>query len=140
MGILADLFVATNSTARMYEQRHLSGDLGDEYDRAEFRGFTDLNLGMLWALIDGQEFDFAQYSLEEVVPPDESWLFRLPPAFVQKLEGLKDLDIDKLAESWANTEEMACKPSDVRPIIEQLIRLVGVSIHSSQGLFLWGSL
>jgi hypothetical protein len=140
MGILADLFAATDANARKYEERLLSRNLGDEYDRAEFKGLTDLNFGMLWALIDGVEFDFDKYSLEEVIPPEESWLFRFPPVLVQKLEGLTESDVDKFAESWARTEELACQPSDVRPIIEQLVRLAGISKRRSLGLFLWGSL
>ena len=56
MGILADIFVATREDALHYETIFLAEQKlpTDCYERVEYKGFTGLEFGTLWAIMAGK--------------------------------------------------------------------------------------
>ena len=81
MAILSDFFVSTESDAAKYEALRSGGCLLNDYEVIEFKGLTNLELGTLWAIIEGQEFHFEKHALESLGPQGHSWLFRFPSTF-----------------------------------------------------------
>jgi hypothetical protein len=54
MGILADIFVAAPDDAVHYAELALEGELpADRFEYEQFGGFTQLELEVLWSMIDG---------------------------------------------------------------------------------------
>jgi hypothetical protein len=80
-----------------------------------------------------------QHALEEVAGGDETWTFRFPVAYVQKLKQLGAPEIAAAASAWAATEEISGAASDVAPVIAKLVALAR-SIDRDRGLFVWTSL
>ena len=147
MGILADLFVATPPEAAVYEETLLR-DLAaaeEQYDPARFRGLTDLNFSILWAMLAGEQWDLKKHALTTVrlVEPGETWLFRFPQPFCELLAALSDEEAREVSERWAETEELTLDRwtvADVLPVVERLRELSRQAINSDDDLFLWGSL
>lgn len=142
MGILADVFVATTADALRYEEVMLDkGDMS-AFERVESKGFTSLELGTLWAIIDGVEWDVDRHMLTTVKAADEgeTWLEQFPDALVASLAALTESSIPKIADAWGKTEELQCSGTELRPIIQDLRRLAQSSRRSGKRMFLWGSL
>jgi hypothetical protein len=145
MGIISDLFVSTPAAANDYAASILRGRTAHigKYHPAEYKGLTTLEFGMLWALIEGVEWDIDKHMLEEVSygEGDESWLCRFQAPLVDLLSQLTDANIDKYAVAWAQTEELSgSTAADLRPIIVDLRRLAIDAKTSGNQMFLWGSL
>ncbi|TMG73160.1 MAG: hypothetical protein E6H80_10360 [Betaproteobacteria bacterium] len=143
MGILSDLFVAEPRDAPSYESLQSSGKLpAGRFERVQFKGLTDLNFGILWAFLEGQEWDIKTHVLEEVAmgKGGETWLFQFPRPLVAKLGVLDRSGVVRAAEFWAQTEELMCDPSEIEPVVAELVRLAQIAASSTKGLFLWGSL
>lgn len=147
MGILADLFVATPPEAAVYEETLLrsSAAAEEQYDPAHFRGLTDLNFSILWAMLAEEEWDLRRHALTTITveEPGETWLFQFPQPFCEKLAALSDEEVRNVSQAWAATEELALDRwtvDDVLPVVERLRELSKRAINSDDALFLWGSL
>lgn len=143
MGILADLFVADPKDAITYEALQLKGAITpDKFDRAEFKGLTDLEFGTLWAILQNEEWNVKSHCLETISleGQGETWLFRFPEPFLSRLSSLDSSEIGRAAKAWAATEELQCEPSDIEPVIRELARLAKAATRDGKGLYLWGSL
>jgi len=142
MGILSDLFVSTHEDASLYQERYLARALkSSAYQRVEYKGITDLELGTLWAVVQGDEWDINVHRLNQVAfgAGGETWLFRFPDAFVRSLQSLDEARISRASELWASTEELKCAPTYLMPVVSDLNRLSKLAT-GDKGLFLWGSL
>jgi hypothetical protein len=143
MGLLTDIFVADAEDARQYEVLEAKGELSSErFERAEFKGLTDLSFGNLWAVLEAKPFDLKDHALETVALHEEgeTWLFRFPPQLVARLSVLTPSDVARVADAWASAEGFGCLPAHLAPVVEALMRLARSAERSSRGLFLWGSL
>lgn len=142
MGILADVFVATPDDALRYEDVFMDeGDMSP-FERVEYNGFTSLEFGTLWAIVDGVEWDVARHTLSMVRAGDEgeTWLERFPEDLVTSLAAVSEPSIAKIADAWGKTEELQCDGAELRPVIDDLRRLAQSSKRSGKGMYLWGSL
>jgi hypothetical protein len=141
MGILADFFVATPADALEYESLLMAQEpLPESFFRAEYKGFTSLELGFLWAILEQTEWDVAKHGLEHVAHGEEgeTWLERFPEEFVGFLAALTNETV--IAERWAEHEELACGASDLIPVLLDLQRLAIQARDSQKSMYLWGSL
>jgi len=146
MGILADLFVATPPEAAVYEETLLRDIAAaeEQYDPAHFRGLTDLNFSILWAMLLEEKWDLNKHALTTIrlEEPGETWLFQFPQSFCEKLAGLSDEEVRSVSEAWAASEELTLDRwtvDDVLPVVERSRELSKRSINSDDALFLWGS-
>lgn len=139
MGILTDIFVSTPTYAERYEalEQKQSGEL---FELVQFKGLTDLEFGTLWAIINGENFDFDKHALESLAPQGETWLFQFPAPFVQKLVGLTAAKLDDVSAAWAGTDELQWDPLEAKEVIVELIRLSKLASAQSKGMYFWGSL
>jgi hypothetical protein len=147
MGILADFFVASPEDALRYESelhkvRDTSEMPGDRFERVEYKGFTGLELGMLWAIAVGEEWDLDRHMPANLDHGEEgeTWLDEFPPELISVLASIRDQDVQSLAEAWGGTEELACEGSLLVPAIEDLRRLALSAQKQGKGMYLWGSL
>jgi hypothetical protein len=135
MGILTELFLATGDEARSYD-----GQSAERFDSVQLGGLTSLQFETLWSILDGKEWSPRSHGLEEVRPSGHTWTFKFPPAYVERLRELDSGQVSAAAKKWAATEEMACDPNDVEPVIDTLVSLARSLGDGDRHLFLWGSL
>ena len=143
MSILADFFVSTPEQAIQYAssiEAHVA--LKATLQPFETNGLTPLELGTLWAILAGTEYDAKKHALEDVRwgERNESWLFRIPEALVGLLASMNQHSLDSVSETWSETEELQCSPRDVQPVLTALRDLADRQMHAKgQSLYLWGS-
>ena len=143
MSILADFFVSTPEQAMLYASsieahRALKATL----QPFETNGLTPLELGTLWAILAGTEYDAKKHALEEVRwgERNESWLFRLPDELVGFLAGMNQHALESASDAWSQSEELQCSPRDVQPALTTLRDLADRQTRvDGQSLYLWGS-
>jgi len=110
-------------------------------DREQYTSFTELELSTLWAKMRGIDWDVS--SLDGFRPSvlledgGERTIQRLPAAMTTELAGLTPEQISAAAAKWATTDELACEPSDVQPIIEGLVRLAKNASQTGRNIYLW---
>jgi hypothetical protein len=139
MGILADFFTCAAADATGYADS-IGEPTASRYQKAEFKGFTSLELGTLWGILEGRDFDDARHALRDVQVEEEEWLHEFPEAYVTLLVGLKGEQIAKAGAAWAATEELQWEPSEGEEVLAELVRLAGAARAKRQGLYFWGSL
>lgn len=136
VGVLADIYLSRD------DQEAVRYDNEPEMfkDREQYGNFTELELSTLWAKMRGIEWDVN--SLDEfhtvlVKDDGERCITRLPTSMTDELAGLTPEQISNAATKWAATDEMACKPSDVQPIVEGLVRLAKIASAQDRKLYFW---
>lgn len=139
MAILTDIFVSTPADAQRFQSLQPKRS-GGPFELVQFKGLTNLEFGTLWAIINGEEFDFDKHALESLAPQENTWLFRFPPAYVQKLTALTPAAIEEVAATWADTEELQWDLSEAQEVVVEMVRLAKLASLPSKGLFFWGSL
>ena len=88
MALLADFFVAPMEDALQYEESLSNRPTSlQKYRPAEYTSLTGLELGILWAMLLGEEWDANRHMLTEVKFGDggETWLFSFPRQLVELL-------------------------------------------------------
>lgn len=135
MGLLTDLFVGSIDQAQSYDSISPSN-----VERAQFSGLTNLEFETLRAILADEEWDVERHALELVSETDETWTFRFPADYVRRLQELDSETMNRAASRWAATEEIACPPSEILPVIESLVGLAKSATANGQDLFVWTSL
>ncbi|MFT3736406.1 MAG: hypothetical protein QM776_15540 [Rhodocyclaceae bacterium] len=144
MGLLADFFVATPAEALRYANRLSEPDEGEEIEKllapAQYKGCTGLELGTLWAILEGKEWDVGKHMPEDVAVGDdeESWLYRFPDELTGLLAEADRDAIETAAITWAKTEELDCDPEDIKPVLADLQLLARDAISKHKAVYLWG--
>jgi hypothetical protein len=134
--VLADIYLSTN------DHEAIGYDIAPDtfLDRVQYTSFTVLELSTLLALMPGVEWDVSLLDqFPSVLQQDggERSIKRLPLTMIVDLERVTPQQILDLATKWAATEELACQPSDVQPIIESLARLAKKASASGQSVYFW---
>ncbi|PVZ20176.1 MULTISPECIES: hypothetical protein [unclassified Pseudomonas] len=84
MGVVADFFVSSEADALSYAAGMETVDPDAQrvtpVTPVRYKGFSDLEVGTLWAILEGQEWDEERHMPEETFLGDdgESWLNRFP--------------------------------------------------------------
>lgn len=139
MSLLADIFLAHNDEdALRYNSEPASFG-----DREQYTGFTVLELSTLWAVMQSVEWD--EHILDEFATVFQEsgvghWVHLIPAAMSLELTRMTPEQLTLAAAKWASTDEMACEPSDVLPIVEGLIRLAKKGRATDQSIYFRGSL
>jgi hypothetical protein len=138
MGLLADIYLAySDEEALKYDSSP------DPFaDRLQYKGFTELQLSTLWAIILGVKWEAK--SLRQFInvfhtDEGERLICRLPAAMLNDLCNLTPGQVSSAAEKWAATAEMRCKPADSHSIVESLIVSARKAKETNQSVYLWNS-
>lgn len=136
MGVLADIYLSHDDleAARYDNEPEMFNE------REQYGNFTELELSTLWAKMRGIEWNVN--SLDEfhtvlVKDGGERCIKRLPSSMTDELARLTPDQISTAATNWAATDEMACEPADVQPIVEGLVRLAKIASVQNRKLYFW---
>jgi hypothetical protein len=136
MSVQADIYVALDDAKAV---RYCS-EPATFKDREQYRSFTVLELSTLWAKMRGTEWDVGLlkgFPTVFVQNGGEESISRLPAAMVAELTTLTAEHISTAAAKWAATDELACKPSDVQPIVEGLVGLAKRASVTGGNVYFW---
>lgn len=146
MGLLSDFFVASKEEAKRYADRMSEKDqsktTASQLRPAEHTGLTDLEVGTLWAILEGKEWDADLHELESDESGDDEgdfWLFRFPDRLVQLLAHAEHSALEAALHQWAETEELQVDAEELRPVVMDLQRLAKQAIGDQKSVYLWGS-
>ena len=135
MSVLADIYISRDDDAVKYDTTP------DQFaDRAQYKGLTPLELSTLWAIMRGVEWDFAmqdEFPCLLQINGGERLVHRLPTAMVSELAALSPDRITSVTSAWAATEELGCDPEDIRPVVDDLVRLSRRATETGQSVHLW---
>lgn len=136
MGVLADIYLShDDQEAARYDNEP---EMFNE--REQYGNFTELELSTLWAKMRGIEWDVnSRDEFHTVLVKDggERCIKRLPSSMTDELARLTPDQISTAATNWAATDEMACEPADVQPIVEGLVRLAKIASVQDRKLYFW---
>lgn len=138
MSLLAEIYISSDDEAVAYDttpERFA--------ERAEYKSFTPLELSTLWAIIRGTEWDgdmLDEFQCLLEIDGGERLIHSLPPAMISDLTALTPDRVASVTSDWAATDEMDCDPKDIRPIVDDLVRLSRSASVSGRGVYLWNSL
>jgi hypothetical protein len=116
--------------------------LSDGFERARYKNFTPIALGMLWAVLRNEKWDSNRHDLELVCHSEngEAWLLRFPDALRDLIALLEETAIDRVADAWAHPREVPGTSEELRPVLQDLKRLAAQARNNRGELYLWGSL
>jgi hypothetical protein len=137
MSLLSDFYLAENDD----EARRYKDSQKPFGDREQFTSLTDLKISTLWAGMQGVEWDIETHQLLTVFEkPAGPWIWRFPAPLAKELAETTPEKVLQVAAQWSATDEMACSPSDVVPIIEALAGLAKKASDTKRNLYFWLSL
>lgn len=141
MGILADIFVANDQDARLYEQRLFGHEAieSPSYERVQYKNITSLELGTLWALLHGEDWNVKKHNFLHIGHDEEvgSCLDQFPPELTRSLSALEPKQVSDVSAAWAATEELQWPASDAAEVINELVRLARLAVASGNSLYVW---
>jgi hypothetical protein len=147
MGVLSDFFIATPEQAARYARCIEEEDEGQEIrtllQPREWKRFTGLEFGTLWAILEGETWNVKKHRLAHVEHGDEGewWLERFPPRLIQLLATLDGAQRQSALELWAKTDELRCDPGELDPVLSDLQELARrIPETGETSLYMWGSL
>lgn len=137
MSILADIYLAHDADAAQYDRAP------EQFaERGQYRGFTPLEFSLLWAALQGLEWDEEMLDGFACVYEDEGGqrlVHRFPAEMVADLAVLADDAILEVATVWTKEEELSCTPAEIVPVIRDLVRLARRAEATGCKLYLWNS-
>jgi hypothetical protein len=136
MALLADLYISTPAQAVGYD----TNQSAPQEDRAQYKSFSPLELSILQSLLEGREWDVSLMDAFTCIlerDGGERLIHQLPDGFRERLASLDDGAVTAASEAWAKTEELACAPAEVRPVIADLRCLALRARSSGRAVFLW---
>jgi hypothetical protein len=138
MGLLTEFFVSSDQLAPKFT----GDDTWPSADVLGSKGLTPLHMALLWAALDGVEYDDDMGdAFEEVKQPNENqWIYRFPPQMVKTLAESGSAALDRATAEWAAAEEMESDPKDIRPLVDDLQQLAKNAYATKRSLHIWCSM
>jgi len=144
MGLLADFVVTSPSDALQYASLLREGNSlpAQRFERCEYKNYTPLSLGLLWALLANEKLDAKRHKLETVRIADggHTWLLRFPDEFTKLIADVDEQLIRRIAHTWANEDDVPGDGEDNVPVLKDVKRLAIQAQIKGHNLYLWGSL
>jgi hypothetical protein len=141
MGVLADLFVATEDDVRALGPDELPSE---HFQTLDLAGLTEIELGALDAQIRDLEFEDAMDDLASFRALDEingPWIVKFEDAFTEALAALPDEYLEEHARTWASIEELEdWEPINVLDQLRSIVELARKAKREQKIVFLWNSL
>ena len=146
MGMLADFFAADAADALRYARRADDPDEGDGITAAlaplQYNGIGSLDIGMLWAILEGGDWNAKRYMPEGVRLDDEgeAWLDRFPDDLTRLLADADGGTLARTADRWAQAGELDWSADELRPLLDDLHALARRAVAAGKSVYLWGCL
>jgi hypothetical protein len=136
MSVISDFYVTETDRASDYDvDQKCHPD-----DRVQYSNITSLELSILWAIIQGQEWDvkmMKDFPAILVIDDGERVIQEFSQSVIERLAVLSQDEIATAAEAWAQTEEIRSSKEDILPVVTDLVRLAKRAQASNRHLFLW---
>lgn len=102
---------------------HVNGEPA-ELLQYPFEGRTDLDFGILFAIVSGEDFSFDRHELLplEADCPAET-VFPLPESFIAAIAQSNENTRETWAQAWAAEDEIDAPPTQLLPHIEALYHM-----------------
>jgi len=71
------------------------------------------------------------------ISSDNDAASRVPAAMALQLAELSPDRIASVTSAWAATEELKCSPEDIKPTVDDLVRLARRANETNQNVYLW---
>jgi len=71
------------------------------------------------------------------ISSDNDAASRVPAAMALQLAELSPDRIASVTSVWAATEELKCSPEDIKPTVDDLVRLARRANETNQNVYLW---
>ena len=150
MGILSDLFVATDAEI---DDAVVEEGPAERFPAVEAKSVDDVKLTSLNGIATGRSFDLDDGifdRLYEEVPllrdggEEGPWVFRVPAPLVSALASADDGRLGEINEAWARTEEWQAEgvvaPDDTQWLVDDLARLARDAEAAGKNVYVWVSL
>lgn len=143
MGILTTFIIAANDGAAALYNANEDFDFESwpPEDRFDSGSLLPMHIEMLWAILQGIEWDVDMMdAFGTVRNSEEEWLVRFPDDLVNRLAEASPTQLDSARVEWAETEELNCDPEDLEEVVTGLQGLAQRAVATQRPLYLWGSL
>ena len=117
MGVTSHLFACAPSEIALVQSNELDGD--DFQGTQRMNGLTSLHLQIVWAEIDGVEWD-PDIHMGTPLSEGEPWIEQMPPAMIAAFVSLTDAEAARIAAALAPTEDFGWEVSDVLALIRNV--------------------
>jgi hypothetical protein len=114
MSVTTRLFVCEQADLERLRSRERDGDSFEGSHPAN--GVTDLHLYMIWAAIDGCEWDPDTHS-GETLTDGERAIVHVPPAMVSAFASVTDADAKRIALQLAPSEDFGWEVAEVSKLV-----------------------
>ncbi len=135
MSVLSDIYISRDDEAVKYDTAPATFA-----ERAQFTGITSLEYSTLWAIMRGVQWQASpmrEFPCLLQKDGGERLVHGFPAEMLAALGQLTPDKIREVAGKWAATDELACSPSDIQPVIEAFVRLARSATASGRSLYLW---
>ncbi|MDB6112989.1 MAG: hypothetical protein JWR69_4739 [Pedosphaera sp.] len=135
MSVLSDIYISRDNEAGKYDTA-----AAPFTERAQYKGITPLELSTLWTIMRGVEWDVAamdDFGCLLQIDGGERLIHSFPAAMLAALGELTPDRIRDVTVKWAATDELACSPADIQPVVEEMVRLARSATTSGRSLYLW---
>lgn len=136
MGVLAEFFISDHETATQLEDTQSL----PQSDIAQYKRFTDLEIGYLDQILAGRPITFEEESMMEIVSifdDGERVTTMFSKLQADRLAGITDSELHCIASKWGECEELSCSGEELEPVIVDLRRLASAAKDRNLGLYLW---
>lgn len=136
MCIIADIFLASPEQAEAYN----GVEKDDTIERIELTNITELELAMLWSIIDQTEFDFDEHELEFIDDRDNAAIYRFSDSFIFLLSRLTKEDIAQFSSAWSDEQETQSPAEQSQHVLTELVNLARKALDRGKSIYLWSAL
>jgi len=136
VGLLAHFFVAAEDDAVRYD----GGRSFPESHRAQYKSFTEIELGTLYMIAQGIFVDADTVYDFKVVGSEndgERLVTEVIPDLSSRLAAAQDETLKAWAKLWGATEELRIPGSELMPVLLDLRRLSRLAASEGKSLYLW---
>ena len=140
MGVLTDLFIATDSQMQQLGDHDIPLHM---YPVIDIKGVDHIKLATLQCLVMGRAYDISiidEFDLVHERSEDGPWVYGLPEPLVDGLVALDIHEISQVAEAWAATDEVRLDNwprSAVEAVLRRIVELVKQAQVEGKEVFMW---
>jgi hypothetical protein len=136
MSVLADIYISRDEAVR-YDTSPAQFT-----ERVQYIGITPLEVSMLLSILQGTEWDVAlldEFPCLLQIDGGERLMHKFPAEMVSELSKLSPDRAATVTAGWAATEELNCNLEEIRPAVDDMVRLAVRALETGSSMFLWNS-
>jgi hypothetical protein len=141
MGVLTDLFIATDSDVAQLEGDDAPSDL---FPTIDIKGLGIVDLAVLYGVTRDERFDPTLPAfpvLSGANRDDGPWINGVPPELVEHLAGAGPEELSALATTWfGESPPYGWELDGLRAVLSDLAAFASKAVEERKAIFVWTSL